>query len=60
MDALVTRFNDRDLNHDGKVNPDEFVETASNKAGAKARFEMFDVNKDGVITREEFLKQGTK
>ena len=57
-DPMATRFQQRDLNHDGKLSWDEFLTTASGKDGAKARFEMFDSDKDGFITREEFLKQG--
>ncbi len=52
----VTRFDERDLNHDGKLSLDEFVATAIDKGGAKERFEKFDGNKDGFISREEFMK----
>jgi len=52
---LVARFNERDLNHDGKLDLDEFTATVSHKDGAKARFEKLDSNKDGCITREEFM-----
>lgn len=52
---LIARFNERDLNHDGKLNLEEFTATVSNKDGAKARFEKLDANKDGCITREEFM-----
>ena len=55
-DPKAARFNERDLNHDGKLSLDEFVATASDKAGAKARFEKFDADKDGFVSREEFLK----
>jgi Ca2+-binding EF-hand superfamily protein len=36
------------------------VATASNKGGAKERFEKFDVENDGFISRAEFLKQQKK
>ena len=39
-----------------KLSLDEFVATAADKAGAKARFEKFDADKDGFVSREEFLK----
>ncbi|MBI3878921.1 MAG: sulfatase-like hydrolase/transferase [Verrucomicrobia bacterium] len=57
---MAARFEQRDLNHDGKLSWDEFLSTASGKDGAKARFEMFDADKDGFISREEFLKSGKK
>jgi len=53
-DPKITRFNERDLNHDGKLSPEEFMATAAGKANAKARFEKFDADKNGFITREEF------
>ncbi|MEI6236651.1 MAG: sulfatase-like hydrolase/transferase [Planctomycetota bacterium] len=55
-DPQTARFNERDLNHDGKLSRDEFMTTASNKANAKDRFEKFDTDKDGFISREEFMK----
>ena len=54
--AKTARFKMRDVNHDGKLDWDEFEKTASSKSDAKARFEMFDTNKDGNITFEEFSK----
>ncbi|NBV20666.1 MAG: arylsulfatase [Proteobacteria bacterium] len=59
-DPRSARFDERDLNHDGKISLEEFIATAADKAGAKARFELFDSNKDGFISREEFLGQGKK
>ena len=53
----TARFNERDLDHYSKLSLDEFIATASNKEGAKARFENFDGNKDGFISREEFSRQ---
>ena len=57
VDPMTARFEERDLDHDGKLSWDEFLKTASAKETAKARFEMFDSSKDGSISREEFLKQ---
>jgi arylsulfatase A len=59
-DPKADRFDQRDLNHDGKLTFEEFVATASDKGGAKARFEKFDSDKDGFISREEFQKHGKK
>ena len=59
-DPKAVRFDERDLNHDGKLSLEEFVATASDKAGAKDRFKKFDIDQDGVVSREEFLKQGKK
>jgi len=59
-DPRAARFDERDLNHDGKLSIEEFIATAADKAGAKARFEKFDLDKDGFLSREEFLNQGKK
>ena len=56
LQELVRRFPDADLNHDGKLSLEEFIATASDKGGAKTRFENFDADKDGFISREEFMK----
>ncbi|MEO6740570.1 MAG: sulfatase-like hydrolase/transferase [Chthoniobacteraceae bacterium] len=59
-DPRAVRFDERDLNHDGKLSPEEFMATASDKSNAKERFEKFDLDKNGFLSREEFLKQGKK
>ncbi len=59
-DPRAARFDERDLNHDGKLSPEEFMATASDKSNAKERFGKFDLDKDGFISREEFLKPGKK
>ena len=58
--AKTSRFKQRDLNHDGKLDWPEFEKTASANSGLKERFEMFDANRDGFITFEEFSKGGQK
>jgi hypothetical protein len=50
----ATRFSERDADHDGKINWEEFLKSASAKGTARERFEMFDKDKDGVVTLEEF------
>ena len=55
-----TRFSERDANHDGKINWEEFLKSASAKGTARERFEMFDKDKDGVVTLEEFSLQVRK
>ncbi len=54
-DAHVARFNERDLNHDGKLDAAEFNATATRKEEAKARFDQFNTDKDEFISREEFM-----
>lgn len=54
------RFLERDANHDGKINWQEFLESASAKDTAKERFEMFDEDKDGMVSLKEFSKQVRK
>lgn len=54
--AKVSRFALRDKNQDGRIDRQEFLDTASGKdpAGVEARFKMFDADGDGGVTREEF------
>ena len=56
-DNRVMRFGQRDLNHDGVIDHDEFMSTIANndKVAGEARFKKFDANNDGSITKEEFL-----
>ena len=54
------RFLERDANHDGKINWEEFLESASAKDTAKERFEMFDEDKDDMVSLKEFSKQVRK
>ena len=51
-----TRFNSRDQNKNGSLDPEEFLNTASNPdpTAAKTRFQKLDANQDGKITLEEF------
>jgi Ca2+-binding EF-hand superfamily protein len=54
----AARFDERDLNHDGKISFEEFMATAADKENAKARFEKWDTDKDGFLSREEFIGMG--
>ena len=56
-DTMTARFEQRDLNKDGKLSWDEFLKTATDEDSAKARFDSFDANKDESVSREEFVKQ---
>lgn len=56
----ASRFSERDANHDGKIDWEEFLSSALSRDSAKERFEMFDKDKDGVVTMEEFGKNGSK
>ena len=50
----ASRFDQRDLNHDGKLSLEEFLATATDKKTARARFEQADTDKDGFLSRAEF------
>ena len=56
----ASRFDQRDLNHDGRLSLEEFLATASNKKTARARFKQADTDKDGFLSREEFDKMRAK
>ena len=58
--ARISRFEERDANHDGKISFDEFMTSASDKVTAKERFWKYDTDKDDSLTRDEFIKQGMK
>ncbi len=53
-DARTARFDERDVNHDGKIDWEEFLSSASSKTGAKERFAKFDIDKDGFVSPNEF------
>lgn len=59
-DPRAARFDERDLNHDGKLSWEEFQSTASDKSNASERFKNADANHDGFLTREEFMNMGRK
>jgi arylsulfatase A len=58
----MARFRQRDKNHDGAIDHDEFMSTiaGTDKAAGEVRFKKLDTNNDGSITKEEFLANGAK
>ncbi len=54
-DSKVSRFKERDADHDGKITFEEFQDSIPDKKAAKERFESRDTNHDGSLTLEEFL-----
>ncbi|HSU66001.1 MAG TPA: sulfatase-like hydrolase/transferase, partial [Tepidisphaeraceae bacterium] len=58
--SRASRFDARDINHDGKISREEFISTASDKEHANARFDAMDADKDGFLSRDEFMNAGAK
>ncbi|MBM3891473.1 MAG: hypothetical protein FJ388_20365, partial [Verrucomicrobia bacterium] len=61
-DDRVARFGQRDKNHNGVIDHEEFMSTiaGTDKAAGEARFKRLDTNNDGSITKEEFLGTAAK
>ena len=51
-------FDRRDINKDGKLSKDEFMDKQKDPAHAAENFVKFDKDKDGSLTKEEFVKMG--
>ena len=51
-------FDRRDINKDGKLSKDEFMDKQKDPAHAAENFIKFDKDKDGSLTKEEFVKMG--
>lgn len=51
-------FERRDVNKDGKVSKDEFMDKQKDPTHAAENFTKFDKDKDGFLTKEEFVKMG--
>jgi len=51
-------FDRRDVNKDGKLSKEEFMDKQKDPAHAAENFTKFDKDKDGFLTREEFIKMG--
>jgi iduronate 2-sulfatase len=51
-------FDRRDVNKDGKLSREEFMDKQKDPAHAAENFIKFDKDKDGSLTKEEFVKSG--
>ena len=51
-------FDRRDVNKDGKLSKEEFMDKQKDPAHAAENFIKFDKDKDGFLTKEEFVKMG--
>ncbi|MGI9108655.1 MAG: sulfatase-like hydrolase/transferase [Opitutales bacterium] len=51
-------FDRRDINKDGKLSKEEFMDKQKDPAHAAENFVKFDKDKDGSLTKEEFVKMG--
>ena len=51
-------FDRRDINKDGKLSKEEFMDKQKDPAHAVENFSKFDKDKDGFLTKEEFVKMG--
>jgi N-acetylgalactosamine-6-sulfatase len=51
-------FKQKDLNHDGKLTLDEYLNKFPDQAEGKRRFPTFDKDHDGMLTEEEFVRAG--
>ena len=59
IDRHVT-FKQKDLNHDGKLTLEEYLNRFPDQAEGKRRFPTFDTDHDGILTEDEFVKAGRK
>jgi iduronate 2-sulfatase len=51
-------FDRRDVNKDGKLSKDEFMDKQKDPAHAAENFTKFDKDKSGDLSKEEFVKMG--
>ena len=51
-------FDRRDINKDGKLSKEEFMDKQKDSAHAAENYIKFDKDKDGFLTKEEFVKMG--
>ena len=59
-DPKISRFKERDADHDGKIIYEEFQASIPDKNAARERFDSRDTNHDGILTLEEFLGNAPK
>lgn len=51
-------FKQKDLNHDGKLTLDEYLNRFPDQDEGRRRFPTFDKDHDGVLTEDEFVRAG--
>ena len=51
-------FDRRDVNKDGKLSKEEYMDKQKDPAHAAENYLKFDKDKDGFLTKEEFVKMG--
>jgi len=51
-------FDRRDVNKDGKLSKEEFMDKQKDPAQAAENYLKFDKDKDSFLTKEEFVKMG--
>jgi iduronate 2-sulfatase len=54
----VGMFTRRDVNKDGKLSKEEYMDKQKDPAHAAENYIKFDKDKDGFLTKEEFVKMG--
>lgn len=53
-------FKQKDLNHDGKLSLEEYLNKFPDQNEGKRRFPTFDTDDDAVLTEDEFVRAGRK
>lgn len=51
-------FKQKDINHDGVMSLEEYLNKFPDEAEGRRRFPTFDTNHDGVLSEEEFVTMG--